>query len=63
MCRSSTRKSGSHLVSNIDKEAKLIIPLLGRDISIIIQAGEIQISYSEGEFKALALGLLYITNE
>lgn len=44
MCKSSARKSGSHLLSNIDEEAKPIIPLLGRDVSIIIQAGKIQIS-------------------
>lgn len=32
--------------------------LLGKDISVIIQAGEIQSSYPEGKFKALALGFI-----
>lgn len=62
MYRSSTRKSSSHLLSSTDEEAKLIIPLLRRDISIIIsikiQAGEIQISYPVGKLKALGLGLI-----
>lgn len=31
---------------------------VGRDISIIIQAGEIQISYPGGNFKALAFGFI-----
>lgn len=60
MCRSNIRKSGSHLLSSTDEQAKLIILLLGRDISIIIQAGEIQISYPEGNFKALAFGFILV---